>query len=151
MRRRREQRQGVVDEGSQLEVHVVELQRARLELRVVEDVVDDDQQALTGAMDDIGEVPLPRVERGAQQQLGHAQHAIHGRADLVAHVGEELRLRACGVERGIARGLELQRALAHARIELVDARLAAADVADAGERQQQQRQDQRVGRDRKLA
>ena len=35
-----------------------------------------------------------RVEVGVEQQLGHADDAVHGRADLVADVGEELRLGA---------------------------------------------------------
>ncbi len=35
---------------------------------------------------------LPGRQGGAQRQLGHAQDAVHGRADLVAHVGEELGL-----------------------------------------------------------
>ena len=33
---------------------------------------------------------------GFQQQLGHAQHAVHRRADLVAHAGEERALRVVG-------------------------------------------------------
>ena len=32
-----------------------------------------------------------------QRQLGHAKDSVHGRADLVAHVGQEFALRAvCG-------------------------------------------------------
>ena len=29
------------------------------------------------------------IEAGVQQQLGHAEHAVHGGADLMAHVGEK--------------------------------------------------------------
>ncbi len=36
----------------------------------------------------------------AEQQIGHADHAIHRRADLVAHVGQELRLDPVRVLRG---------------------------------------------------
>ena len=32
---------------------------------------------------------LLRGERGVQGQVGHAEDAVHGRADLVAHVGQE--------------------------------------------------------------
>ena len=34
------------------------------------------------------------VELGVEQQLEHADHAVERRADLVAHVGQELGLRA---------------------------------------------------------
>ena len=36
---------------------------------------------------------LTLAERGVEHELGHAQDRVHGRADLVAHVGEELVLR----------------------------------------------------------
>ena len=57
-------------------------------------------------------VALLGVELGVEQQLGHADDAVHRRADLVAHVGEELALDAIGLlgfqlgagERGIQRG-----------------------------------------------
>ena len=37
----------------------------------------------------------------SEQQLGQPQHAVHRRADLVAHVGEELGLRAARVFGGL--------------------------------------------------
>ena len=36
------------------------------------------------------------VELGVEQQVGHADDAVHGRADLMAHVGEELALGPVG-------------------------------------------------------
>ena len=42
--------------------------------------------------DRLGVAALEVVERGVQQQLGHADDAVHRRADLVAHVGQELAL-----------------------------------------------------------
>ena len=39
---------------------------------------------------------LLRVEVGLGQQFGHAEHAVHRRADLVAHIGQEFRLGAVG-------------------------------------------------------
>ena len=51
------------------------------------------------------------VELGLCQQFGHAEHAVHRRAYLVAHIGEEFRLGAVG-EHGLAlRLLELLLAL----------------------------------------
>ena len=40
------------------------------------------------------------VERRVEQQLGHADHAIHGRADLVAHIGQKFRLGPVGTGGG---------------------------------------------------
>ena len=37
-------------------------------------------------------VPLSGVEVGVEQEVGHADDAVHGGADLVAHVGEEVGL-----------------------------------------------------------
>src|SRR5438270_6664 len=39
-----------------------------------------------------GVAPLRLGEFGAEQQLGHSNHAVQRRADLVAHVGEKLAL-----------------------------------------------------------
>ena len=42
---------------------------------------------MTELLLDTGLSDLQRRERAFQQQSGHADHAVHGRADLVAHVG----------------------------------------------------------------
>ena len=42
-----------------------------------------------------------RRELGAQGKLRHTDDAVHGRADLVAHVGQELGLEARGLEGGL--------------------------------------------------
>ncbi len=56
-----------------------------------------ESSSLGGAVDGLGELALARRERGLEQQVAHADHAVHRGADLVAHVGQELRLRAIGV------------------------------------------------------
>ena len=48
-----------------------------------------------------------RVEVGVQGQLGHAEDAVHGRADLVAHVGQELALGPVGRLGRLLRRLQL--------------------------------------------
>jgi hypothetical protein len=63
----------------------------------VENVVDDRQQRLARAAHRFEEGPLLRVERGIEQQLGQAQHAVHRGADFVAHVGQEFRFGLAGV------------------------------------------------------
>ena len=40
------------------------------------------------------EVPLLAIEVRAQHQLGHAEHAVHGGADFVAHIGQKFRFGA---------------------------------------------------------
>ena len=55
----------------------------------------------------LGEVALLVVESGVEQQLGHADHAVHRRADLVAHVGQERRLHVRRLDRLVARDRQL--------------------------------------------
>ena len=74
-------------EGEDLELHL-----AGLDLREVEDVVDDGEQALSGAGDDVGEAALTGRQLAGGQQFGHDQHAVHRRADLVAHRRQEVGL-----------------------------------------------------------
>ncbi len=53
-------------------------------------------------MDDLGDLALLRTQAGVEKQAGHADDAVHRRADLVAHVGQELALQTRGLERGVA-------------------------------------------------
>ena len=73
----------------EIEVDVLELHLLGLDLGEVQDVADDGEQGLGARLDGLGVVPLLLVELGVQQQVDHADDAVHGRADLVAHVGEE--------------------------------------------------------------
>ena len=108
----------------------LEAQLAGLDLREVENVVDDGEQRVGRALDGRGEAALARIELGIEQQLGHAEHAVHRRADLVRHAREEF---ALGAARGLgdAAGLDAvvhglaQRAVGfgEARGALVDLRL----------------------------
>ena len=69
--------------------------RPGFDLREVEHVVDDVEQRERAVRAPwSNEVPLFAVELRAEQQLAHADDAVHRRADLVAHVREELGLRA---------------------------------------------------------
>ena len=81
-----------LDELLEVEVDGIELQLARLDLREVEDVVDDRQERGPGAVGGLGVVVLRRGELGAEEELDHAEDPVEGGADLVAHVGEELGL-----------------------------------------------------------
>ncbi|OQA08482.1 MAG: hypothetical protein BWY66_00964 [bacterium ADurb.Bin374] len=69
---------------------------AGLDLREVEDVVDDAHQILGGAMHLFDIIPLPRVKAGLKGETRHAENSIHRGPDLVRHVREEVRLRRRG-------------------------------------------------------
>ncbi len=72
-----------------LEVGGLDVQLAGLDLREVEDVVDDREQRCAGVVDLADVVALLGVERRLQSQVREADDGVHRRADLVAHVGEE--------------------------------------------------------------
>ena len=73
----------------QVEGNRFKIELARLDLGKVEDVVDQRQQALGAGVGHAGELALAFRQLGVEQQLEHADHAIHRGADLVAHVGQE--------------------------------------------------------------
>ena len=94
---------GPVEDVAGVDLGGLELQPAGLDLRQVEDVVDDAEQGAAGAAQALGEPQLVLVEGGAEQQLGEPDDPVHRGADLVAHRRQELRLLVRGVHRGVAR------------------------------------------------
>ena len=86
----------VLHELARAEADVLDLELAGLDLGEVEHVVDEAQQVLAGLVHRIGEAALLRVQRRVVQQLGHAEDAVHRRANLVTHGGEELALASTG-------------------------------------------------------
>ena len=96
-----EDRQAVFDQGIEVELHVVQLDLPGFELGDVENFVDQGEQFVAGAVDGFHIVALLGRQRGAQQQLGHAQHAVHRGADFVADLGQEFGL---GFQLGAAGG-----------------------------------------------
>ena len=70
----------------------MQLEPAGLDLGKVEDLVDDDEQRLARAPDRIGKKALLFRKLGLGKKLGHADDAVHGGAQLVAHIGEKDRL-----------------------------------------------------------
>ena len=64
--------------------------------RKVENVVDDVEEVLAGLVCSRGEALLSSAESAAEQQFGHSENAVHGRADFVAHGRQELALGAAG-------------------------------------------------------
>ena len=105
------------DERPERERRRLDEEAARLDLREVEDVVDHAEQPAAARQDGLRQLLLLRVERRRHQQLRQADHAAHRRADLVAHVGEELALGAGGALGPRGRLGERRGALADARLE----------------------------------
>ena len=79
-----------VDQLVEIEVHRLDAQLPGLDLGEIENVVDQREQRV-GAGADGGRVfALLAGERGGQEKVRHSDHAVHRRADLMAHVGQEL-------------------------------------------------------------
>ena len=86
----------ILHHGQQIEVQGLEDQLPGLDLGEVEDVVDEGQQGLAAGADGLGILPLLIAQGRVQEEPGHANDAVHGGADLVAHVGQELALKPRG-------------------------------------------------------
>ena len=84
----------VVDHCPKIEVVDLDHHLSRFHLGEVEDVVDDREQRLGGGVDGGRVLALLGIELRVEQQRCHPDDAVHRRADLVAHVGEELRLQS---------------------------------------------------------
>ena len=101
--RRRPRRSDAEVEGRRLE-----LELAGLDLREVQDVVDDRRAARRRRL--ARRVAYSRCSSssgGVEEQLGEPDDRVHRRADLVAHRREELRLHDATPQRRVARRREL--------------------------------------------
>ena len=88
-----------VDHRSHVEFHSVQGNAAGFDSRKIEDVVDDAYQRLGTASDNCGQLVLFGIQRCQGQQFGDAYDAVERGANLMAHVGQELRLRLIGLNR----------------------------------------------------
>ena len=89
-----EQRHDLLDDSVHVEIDRLELELPGLDLREIEDVVDEGQERLPRGPQHVHELPLLAAEIGLEKKPRHADHAVHRRADLVTHVGQELGLGA---------------------------------------------------------
>jgi hypothetical protein len=101
-----------------------QLELVGLELGIVEDVVDDPQQLLRGAVGRAHQLVLVGLQPGGQQQVEHRHDAVERGADLVAHGGEEF---ALGHHRRLGRLLGLQQ-VAFERVAAVELALQLLDL-----------------------
>ena len=109
-----------------LQRRLVEIHATGLDLGQVEDVVDDLQQSPRRVPDRLGEFLLLDRQLGLGQDLDRTDHAVHGRAHLVAHRGQEVGLGLVGALGGELGLLELARAL---RDHLLEARTVLVELA----------------------
>ncbi len=86
----------ITERVTQIERSGFDLQLSRVDLGEVEDFVDDPEESLRGREHHPSVAPLVRCQIGIQEQLGHPDHPVHRGADLMAHIGQELALRAAG-------------------------------------------------------
>lgn len=84
-------------DGSQFFHERVQLERDGFEAELtgfdfgkVENVIEEDEEGIGGAFNVGGVAVLLWGEVGLEEEIGHADNAIHGSAELVAHIGEEL-------------------------------------------------------------
>ncbi len=100
----------------QVEGHRLQRQLARFDAREVEDVVDDAQQMFARVLDLADIIAQLGRGFGHQRQAAHADDGVQRGADLVAHIGQEVRLHAgCrfGAQHGALHGLGAQAEDAH--------------------------------------
>ncbi len=92
-----QQARDVFERVAQIHVQRFQVEFAGFYFGEVQDVVDHGEQCSAAFADGLRVVTLHRIEFGFQQQLAHPDHTVHRRADLMAHVGQELALRpVCG-------------------------------------------------------
>ena len=108
----------VLDGLAQVEIDHLQLQLPCLDLGKIQDVVDHAEERFRRGAHRLGEFPLLRGQLGVQDEVGHADDSVHRRADLMAHVRQELGLGVVGalglagqLDRPPRRRLELVRAL----------------------------------------
>ena len=92
-----------------VEIDLLEVHLAGLDLGEVENVVDDGEKRIGAAFDRLGELALLPGELRIDEQVDHADDAVHGRANLVAHVGQKFALGLARHENALGHLLRLVR------------------------------------------
>src|SRR6185436_15726010 len=101
----------LVEHLAYAERDLLDLELARLDLREVEDLVQQSQQRARIGPHGFELFALLDAEVRVERHVGHADDDVHRRSELVAHVGEELRLDLHRLDGALAAFAELRRAL----------------------------------------
>ena len=84
-----EEHRHLMDRAFEIKGFGAQRQALCLDLRIIQNIVDDDQKRLTGRADGFGEKTLFIRQAGVAQQFRHADDTVHRGTDLMAHVGKE--------------------------------------------------------------
>ena len=90
-----------IQQRSQTEILRIEVELAGLDFGSVQDVVQQPQQGVGRHLDHAKIFVLLRRELRFEDKTGHADDPVHGRANLVAHIGQEGALGAVGLLGGL--------------------------------------------------
>ena len=74
----------------------VQLQFACVHFGKIQNVIEQTQQRLRRRLGLVHVVLLATIQRGSLHQLQHAEHGVHGGANLMAHIGQKLTFGAIG-------------------------------------------------------
>src|SRR5215472_3862452 len=88
--------QASLDHIRQVEFDAADFHTTGFDLREVEDVVDQIEQAVSGPAEDAHVFALLRAELRFPQEVGDTDDGVHRGPDLVAHAGEEFALGSVG-------------------------------------------------------
>jgi hypothetical protein len=86
----------VVGDIGQVERRGIERQAAGVDIRVVEDIVQDGQQRVGGTLDQFQEAALFGSRFGSENEIRHAHDPVQRGANFVAHGAEECGLGPVG-------------------------------------------------------
>ena len=95
-------RERLVQDGRQVDRRILEIELARVDLRHIEDIVDDPEQDLTAGPHGLEAGSLLARDGRVEQQPGQPKDGVERRADLVAHAREEFGLQIGELQRGVA-------------------------------------------------
>ena len=95
--------EGGTERIPEAEGDALEIEPPGLDLREIEDVVQEGKERAGGELHRFQALALLAVELRVQRDVRHPDDGVHRGADLVAHVGEELRFQASGLQRLVAR------------------------------------------------
>src|SRR5687767_5374509 len=91
-----EKPKAIADAVAKTEVHRTELQLTGLDLGEVQNVIENCHQSVRGLFDHSQVLGLVGTKLRVEGKLRHPDNAVHGSADLMAHVGQKLALGLAG-------------------------------------------------------
>ncbi len=85
----RHRRHGFIEMIAEIEINAIELEATGLDLGEIENVVDEREQIVGRGANHFQVFALLDGKRGVERELGHADDAVHGSANLMAHIGQK--------------------------------------------------------------